>query len=1251
MKRFLLACALASVVVPALAQELPAGVAGRLARALADPGGTMRHADGSYAVWVRFTDRAIAADRLAGALAAAEAALPARTLARRAKVARPGERTVDARDLPVAPAYLAAVAATGARLRHESRWLNAASVDADRDQIAAIARLPFVASVDLVARFRRPAPPAEPAEREAARQAAETARAASSEHWTLGYGGSLAGLEQINVPPVHELGVTGQGVVIGLLDSGFRTTHEALAGISVLARHDFVQDDDVVENEPGDGPNQHDHGTRTLSLVAGFRAGRLAGAAFGASVILAKTEDVSHEAPIEEDRWVAGLEWVERLGADVVTSSLGYHDWYEFADLDGNTAVTTIAADLAAGRGLVVVNAAGNERRTSFGHLIAPADGDSVIAVGAVNLAGAVANFSSPGPTFDGRIKPDVVAQGVANHVASAITDDDYATADGTSYSCPLAAGVAALVLARVPQLTPLQVHEALRMTADRADAPDNDYGWGVLDALAAVTYWGASIDHAPLADTEDTVGPYVVAARITGRLPVDPARMFAAWRAGDGAWQSAPLVESSGGRWHALLPGQPGGTEVAYYLEVTDSAGITMRSPAAGAAAPLVFTVGPDETPPAVAHAPLGDQPLAIWPPLVSAIVTDNLGVERVELHFTRNGGAEQGPYPLAGAGDVYARAFPLAAGQVAVGDAISYRVDAWDRAEVPNRTTSGPHAFSVVSTRGVVLVIDDSDAGVRDEKVDERKAVVSAQVGRSSAAEFAQWLVEAGYTVEVIPAGAVTPESFAGFEVVVHSAGNSPAPLASPALREALIGWTAGGGRILVEGGEVGYDVLSFPGYPAFADSVLHAGAWRTDAAGALQVVPAQAGHPLLNLPHALPAAIPLSYGGYGDQDAVDPAAGATVVFAPVVHPASAGVLIHDDNEAPAAGQVVYFAFNVRAIGAETGRQLAENAVAYLLAAEAPPTASIAGTVELPGAGDAAGVVVSCGPGHSVVTGPDGSYLLDSLYGGDYVVTASRPGYATGTAAVSLDEGEQLAGVDFMLVPVAEVHVAAAPHQEIPDNSGPGLTSQIMVDVSGELVDVTVDIELAHTWIGDLVVRLTSPAGTEVTLHNRSGGSMNDIVGTWPTTLSVDGPGTLADYLGEEIHGLWTLLVSDQASNDTGTLHVWGLNFLVPQPPVSPTETLPSATRLVGCVPNPFNPLTEVVFDLARGGPVQLAVYDLRGRLVRRLLDDAVEPGRHRLRWDGRDEGGRETPSGVYVCRFRGDGTTERYKLTLVR
>ena len=553
------------------------------------------------AVWVFFTDKGLEGEALDLALQQAREDLSPRALARRRRMAGPGSPVVDTRDLPLAPDYLARVAALGGKLRHVSRWLNAASFDVAPDAVARVAALPMVRRVDLVRRFRKPRPlEPSPVDLKVAPESpgfgqgppAPGDKSTQQALWTLDYGLNRGPLEQIDVPPVHEMGVTGRGVVVGMLDTGFRTTHESLAGVPVLGAFDFVDNDSIVDLQEGDLSSVITHGTMTLSTVAGYMPGQLIAPAYGVSVLLARTEDVSQEIPAEEDHWVAGLEWAEAQGADIISSSLGYIDWYTFADLDGNTAVTTVAADLAVGRGLVVVNSAGNSRTTT-GTLIAPADGDSVITAGAVDITGVYTYFSSPGPTADGRIKPDVMALGQDNPVANPTDDHGYGFVSGTSFSCPLTSGVVALMLSRVPGLTPMEVREALRQTANNAATPDNDYGWGIIDAYAAVTYYGPVFQVSPLGDTEDASGPYPVTAVVTGRTGVDPASVTLHYRVNGGGWSTLPMSPTGNAdEFGADIPGQGMGSTVEYYLAATGADGFTTTWPVYGADEPARFQV-----------------------------------------------------------------------------------------------------------------------------------------------------------------------------------------------------------------------------------------------------------------------------------------------------------------------------------------------------------------------------------------------------------------------------------------------------------------------------------------------------------------------------------------------------------------------------------------------------------------------------------------------------------------------------------
>jgi len=568
----------------------------RLAQVLGDAGHPARTVDGRLKVWVRFRDKGVAEADLPAALAVAGQAISPRALARRERVSG-GAPVVDGRDLPLAATYLARCEVIGAEQHRQSRWLNAASFLADDAQIRRLSRLPEVSAVDLVARFTRaavPTPVATPQDVPVAAPKAQT---------VIDYGANAAAMAQAGVPTAHELlGLSGAGVVVGMLDTGFRTTHESLAHVPVLDAWDFVNNDPIVDNEGADPVSSRSHGTMTLSTVAAWKPGQIVAPAWNVSVLLAKTEDVSQEVPIEEDHWVAGLEWAEARGADIISSSLGYIDWYLYADLDGNTCVTTVAADLAVGRGLVVVNSAGNDR-TATGHLIAPADGDSVVTVGAVDAAGVVTWFSSPGPTSDGRVKPDVAALGQSNRVVDPTNDTGYLNASGTSFSCPLVSAVAALVLERVPDLTPVEVAEALRQTAGHPATPDNDTGWGIVNAYEAAVWFGPVFAHVPLANPQPAVGPYVVTATVAARLGLS-AQPQLVYRVGAGSWQTAALIPSGPpDLFSGSLPAAAGGVTIEYYLTALDGDGHLTTWPQGGAVSPFGFMVAPGAS-------PVGDTP-----------------------------------------------------------------------------------------------------------------------------------------------------------------------------------------------------------------------------------------------------------------------------------------------------------------------------------------------------------------------------------------------------------------------------------------------------------------------------------------------------------------------------------------------------------------------------------------------------------------------------------------------------------------
>lgn len=456
-------------------------------------------------VWIYFTDKGANLDQK---LATAAQNIGARAMERRKRSLK-DKPLVTHYDIPVTSEYLQQITPFLSKLRHQSKWLNAVSAQVTPSQLTAIADFDFVKKIDKVRKGKRDE--AEYTNMETVDEVCESSNAA---FYNLDYGGSLTQLEQMNVPVVHDLGYTGAGMLICLMDSGFRNipTLPAFASMDVQATYDFVNDDENVDNQAND-MGTGSHGTSTLSAIGGFDEGTLIGPAYGASYLLAKTENTDSETTVEEDNWVAAAEWAEGLGADITSTSLGYIDFddgsvYTADSLDGNTATITIASDILAGMGVLVVNSAGNSGNgvTTIG---APADGFEVFAIGAVTADGTRSGFSSVGPTADGRIKPDVMAMGSAVLVAS--WNGNYNNSNGTSFSCPLVSGAAALLWEMVPTATSTEIREALRMTADNASSPNNEYGWGIINLYAAFESLTMADTEVPTANCEDvtlSIGP-----------------------------------------------------------------------------------------------------------------------------------------------------------------------------------------------------------------------------------------------------------------------------------------------------------------------------------------------------------------------------------------------------------------------------------------------------------------------------------------------------------------------------------------------------------------------------------------------------------------------------------------------------------------------------------------------------------------------------------------------------------------------
>ncbi len=407
---------------------------------------------------------------------------------RRAK-ADPGSLLIDSHDYPIRQAIIDSVRDAGPEVLSVSKWLRAIAVDASPAQIARAEALSFVKRIDVVNIYERhklaptPVLKVEPSPKAGA----------------LDYGNSALQIAFMNATKLQQLGLSGRGVKIAMFDSGYDIHHPAFDSTHIVNTYDFINSDTTIDGVDCDTAQfryppdyQTYHGTLTLGAIGGYVPGELIGAAYGADFLLAKTEITCNgtEVKIEEYNWIAAAEWADSLGADIISSSLGYTTFqdsgsYTASQLDGKTALITRAAEIAASKNILVVNSAGNDRHNfAWPHISFPADGDSVLAVGATNPDSSLADFSSPGPTADGRIKPDVVNLGINVHTASQF--GGFTDADGTSLSAPLTAGAAALAFEYDTTLTAAEYIQQARSSASRSSHRDNDFGYGVLNAADA---------------------------------------------------------------------------------------------------------------------------------------------------------------------------------------------------------------------------------------------------------------------------------------------------------------------------------------------------------------------------------------------------------------------------------------------------------------------------------------------------------------------------------------------------------------------------------------------------------------------------------------------------------------------------------------------------------------------------------------------------------------------------------------------
>lgn len=402
------------------------------------------------------------------ALSSPEQFLSARALDRR--IAQGIE--IDSLDLPVSSTYVQGVADLGCEVHYTTKWLNGVVVSASSAEMAQVAALSYVVDTKQI---YNPSMSKESGEKDS--------NIDRNSGYTFNYGNSAQQIEMLNGHMLHQQGFTGEGYQIAVIDAGFLNVdiHPAFdslwANNQILGTRDFVDPTSNIFEE-------HYHGAAVLSTIGGNMAGQLVGTAPHASFWLIRTENSSLEQIIEEYNWVAGAEFADSVGVDVINTSLGYYTFddasqdHTYADMNGINTPITVGANTAALRGIAVVVSAGNEGYSSWYYISCPADSPYVLTVGAVDSDGDVTYFSSHGPTYDNRVKPDVCAMGQSSVIAEG--SSSISTGSGTSFSAPIVAGLVACLWQAHPDLKVEQLLQLIRCHASSYNDPNEDIGYGI---------------------------------------------------------------------------------------------------------------------------------------------------------------------------------------------------------------------------------------------------------------------------------------------------------------------------------------------------------------------------------------------------------------------------------------------------------------------------------------------------------------------------------------------------------------------------------------------------------------------------------------------------------------------------------------------------------------------------------------------------------------------------------------------------
>jgi hypothetical protein len=447
--------------------------------------------------WVKFTDK----NNSPFSINNPEQFLSQRAIDRRTAQGIP----VVENDLPVNQTCIQAVANAGATILTVSKWYNSVTIyTTSSTVINTINQLPFVLSVSK-SNNNGNLPSENSAkpffDKETYGDIPDDQKAEGNlTDQVYNYGSATNQISMLNGIALHDLGYDGTGMIIAILDAGYLNANTIHAFDSLWNNGQILGTKDFVSPQSPNIFGSHYHGTMVLSTMGAYLPGQMVGTAPKADYWLLRSEDGGSEYLIEELNWVSAAEFADSVGADVINSSLGYTTFddpaqnHTYQDMDGNTTPITIGADMAVSKGMIVVNSAGNDGGSSWQYIGGPADGDSVFSIGAVTASGNYASFSSTGPTYDGRTKPDVVAQGSGSAIVN--TNGTVTTGSGTSFSSPITAGMVACLWQAHPGKRNTEILDAIRQSGSLASNPNQLLGYGIPDYFEAHTILSAPVIH-----------------------------------------------------------------------------------------------------------------------------------------------------------------------------------------------------------------------------------------------------------------------------------------------------------------------------------------------------------------------------------------------------------------------------------------------------------------------------------------------------------------------------------------------------------------------------------------------------------------------------------------------------------------------------------------------------------------------------------------------------------------------------------